>query len=269
MIEVLRCTVNNKPVEVGIDPRESLADVLRERLGLTSVKKGCEVGECGACTVLVDGTAIDSCIYLGVWAQGKSILTVEGLQEPDGGLSPIQRAFVEEAAVQCGFCTPGIIMSAVEIVGSGKQYTREELRKLISGHLCRCTGYQNILNAVERAVDEAHRFEKGNKDKRETPVGRLPFCGPMRASAPTGRAELAPNTCIPGPGFGSCAVDNDSARTKGGNSCHPGKYSAAGSGRKSRIPVRLQFHIYTSLSPKTILCKKCIKCNMQFLHDIC
>ena len=148
MIEVLRCTVNNKPVEVGIDPRESLADVLRERLGLTSVKKGCEVGECGACTVLVDGTAIDSCIYLGVWAQGKSILTVEGLQEPDGGLSP----------VQCGFCTPGIIMSAVEIVGSGKQYTREELRKLISGHLCRCTGYQNILNAVERAVDEAHRF---------------------------------------------------------------------------------------------------------------
>ena len=140
MIEVLRCTVNNKPVEVGIDPRESLADVLRERLGLTSVKKGCEVGECGACTVLVDGTAIDSCIYLGVWAQGKSILTVEGLQDADGGLSP------------------GIIMSAVEIVGSGKQYTREELRKLISGHLCRCTGYQNILNAVERAVNEAHRF---------------------------------------------------------------------------------------------------------------
>ena len=136
----------------------ALADVLRERLGLTSVKKGCEVGECGACTVLVDGTAIDSCIYLGVWAQGKSILTVEGLQDADGGLSPIQRAFVEEAAVQCGFCTPGIIMSAVEIVGSGKQYTREELRKLISGHLCRCTGYQNILNAVERAVNEAHRF---------------------------------------------------------------------------------------------------------------
>ena len=158
MIEVLRCTVNNKPVEVGIDPRESLADVLRERLGLTSVKKGCEVGECGACTVLVDGTAIDSCIYLGVWAQGKSILTVEGLQDADGGLSPIQRAFVEEAAVQCGFCTPGIIMSAVEIVGSGRTYTREELRKLISGHLCRCTGYQNILNAVERAVDESHRF---------------------------------------------------------------------------------------------------------------
>ena len=161
MIEALQCTVNGRAVEVGIDPRESLAAVLRERLGLTSVKKGCEVGECGACTVLVDGVAIDSCIYLGVWAQGKRILTVEGLQTESGELSPIQRAFVEEAAVQCGFCTPGIIMSAVEIVGSGRQYTRDELRRLISGHLCRCTGYQNILNAVERAVNEAHKFVGG------------------------------------------------------------------------------------------------------------
>ncbi|MDD5938302.1 MAG: (2Fe-2S)-binding protein, partial [Clostridiales bacterium] len=158
-MEILRCTVNGRPAEVGIDPRESLADTLRERLGLTSVKKGCEVGECGACTVLVDGEAIDSCIYLAVWAQGKSILTVEGLQDPETGeLSAIQKAFVEEAAIQCGFCTPGIIMSAVEIVGSGKTYTRDQLRKLISGHLCRCTGYQNILNAVERAVNEAHKF---------------------------------------------------------------------------------------------------------------
>ena len=158
MIEALQCTVNGRAVEVGIDPRESLADVLWERLGLTSVKKGCEVGECGACTVLVDGVAIDSCIYLGVWAQGKRILTVEGLQTESGELSPIQRAFVEEAAVQCGFCTPGIIMSAVEIVGSGRQYTRDELRRLISGHLCRCTGYQNILNAVERAVNECSKL---------------------------------------------------------------------------------------------------------------
>ena len=159
MMQILHMTVNGKDVEVGIDPRESLADTLRERLGLTSVKKGCEVGECGACTVLVDGTAIDSCIYLSVWAEGKSILTVEGLQDPDtGALSPIQRAFVEEAAVQCGFCTPGIILSAVEIVGSGKTYTRDELRKLISGHLCRCTGYHNILNAVERAVNECSKL---------------------------------------------------------------------------------------------------------------
>ena len=157
MMEILHCTVNGKPVEVGYDPRESLLDTLRDRLGLTSVKRGCEVGECGACTVLVDGEAIDSCIYLTAWAQGKRILTVEGLQGDNGELSEIQRAFIEEAAIQCGFCTPGIIMSAVEIVGSGKRYTREELRKLISGHLCRCTGYQNILNAGERAGEECHK----------------------------------------------------------------------------------------------------------------
>ena len=155
---ILNCIVNNRPVEVAVDERESLLDTLRERLGLTSVKRGCEVGECGACTVLVDGRAIDSCIYLSIWAQGKKILTVEGLQDENGDLSPIQKAFVEEAAIQCGFCTPGIIMSAVEIVGSGRLYTRDELKKLISGHLCRCTGYQNILNAVERAVNEAHKF---------------------------------------------------------------------------------------------------------------
>ena len=158
MMEILHCTVNGKPVEVGYDLRESLLDTLRDRLGLTSVKRGCEVGECGACTVLVDGVAIDSCIYLSVWAEGKTILTVEGLQNENGELTPLQKAFVEEAAVQCGFCTPGIIMSAVEIVGSGKLYTRDELRKLISGHLCRCTGYENILNAVERAVNETHKF---------------------------------------------------------------------------------------------------------------
>lgn len=158
MMEILHLVVNGKPVEVGVDQRESLADTLRERLSLTSVKKGCEVGECGACTVLVDGEAIDSCIYLSVWADGKKILTVEGLQGENGELNPVQKAFVEEAAVQCGFCTPGIIMSAVEIVGSGKTYTRDELRKLISGHLCRCTGYQNILNAVERAVNECNKF---------------------------------------------------------------------------------------------------------------
>ena len=144
MLKIIHFTVNGKKVELAVDERESLLDTLRNRLDLTSVKKGCEVGECGACTVLVDGEAIDSCIYLAMWADGKSVLTVEGLKGENGELSPIQRAFIEEAAVQCGFCTPGIIMSAVEIVGSGKRYTKDELRKLISGHLCRCTGYENI-----------------------------------------------------------------------------------------------------------------------------
>lgn len=152
MLKVIKSNINGHDYELAVDIRESLADVLRKKLGLTSVKKGCEVGECGACTVLVDGRAIDSCLYLAVWADGKSIITVEGLKSGDGELHPIQKAFVEEAAVQCGFCTPGLIMSAVEIAGSGEQYSRDELRKLISGHLCRCTGYENILNAVEKAT---------------------------------------------------------------------------------------------------------------------
>ncbi|WP_148355141.1 (2Fe-2S)-binding protein, partial [Anaerotruncus colihominis] len=116
MLKLIKMTVNGKEVETAVDPRESLLDTLRNRLGLTSVKRGCEVGECGACTVLVDGEAIDSCIYLAVWAEGRTILTVEGLRGPNGELSPIQQAFIEEAAVQCGFCTPGLIMTAVEIV---------------------------------------------------------------------------------------------------------------------------------------------------------
>ena len=105
MLKIIHMNVNGKAVELAIDDRESLLDTLRNHLGLTSVKKGCEVGECGACTVLVDGEAIDSCIYLTMWAEGKHILTVEGLQSPTGELSEIQQAFVDEAAVQCGFCT--------------------------------------------------------------------------------------------------------------------------------------------------------------------
>lgn len=154
MLEIIHLKINGREQELAVDIRWSLADLLRKQLGLTACKKGCEAGECGACTVLVDGRAIVSCLYLAIWADGKSIITVEGLKSGDGELHPVQRAFVEEAAVQCGFCTPGLIMSAVEIVGSGRDYSREELRRLISGHLCRCTGYENILNAVERALRE-------------------------------------------------------------------------------------------------------------------
>lgn len=157
MLKIIKMNVNGKEVETAIDEREALVDTLRNRLGLTSVKKGCEAGECGACTVLVDGEAVDSCIYLTVWAEGRKIMTVEGLKGADGELSPIQQAFIDEAAVQCGFCTPGLIMTAVEIVGTGKKYSREELRKLISGHLCRCTGYENILNAMERIVEITYK----------------------------------------------------------------------------------------------------------------
>lgn len=153
---ILKCTVNGNITQVGYDPRESLLDTLRNRLGLTSVKRGCEVGECGACTVLIDGVATDTCLYLTDWAQGKTILTVEGLAAPDGTLNPVQQAFVDEFAVQCGICIPGIIMSAMEMVQSGRTYTRDEIRKQLSGHLCRCTGYENIVNAVEKAIDVVH-----------------------------------------------------------------------------------------------------------------
>ena len=151
--KILKCTVNGKEVQVGFDPRESLLDTLRNRLGLTSVKRGCEVGECGACTVLIDGVATDTCLYLTEWAQGKDILTVEGLQAADATLNPVQQAFVDEFAVQCGFCIPGLIMSTMEIVNTGKTYSRDEIRKMLSGHLCRCTGYQDVINAVEKAVN--------------------------------------------------------------------------------------------------------------------
>ena len=156
MMTTLHMTVNGSPETLAVEEGEALLDTLRERLGLTSVKRGCEVGECGACTVLVDGRAVDSCLYLSLWAEDKHVLTVEGLQKDNGELDPIQQAFVDEAAVQCGFCTPGIILSAVEIVSAGKLYTRDELRKLISGHLCRCTGYENILNALERVLRERY-----------------------------------------------------------------------------------------------------------------
>lgn len=152
MIKIIKMIVNGKEVELGVDEKESLTDTLRNRLGLTSVKKGCEAGECGACTVLINGKSTNSCIYLTVWAENKSIVTVEGIRGVNGNLHPVQQAFVDEAAIQCGFCTPGLILTGVEIIGAGKKYTRDELRELISGHLCRCTGYENILNAIEKVM---------------------------------------------------------------------------------------------------------------------
>ncbi len=146
------CTINGKVRTTIVDVRASLTDMLRNDYRLTSVKKGCEVGECGACTVLIDGEAFDSCIYLAIWADGKDIITLEGLEGPNGELSDIQQAFIRENAIQCGFCSPGFILSAKEILDSGILYTDDELRKLLSGHLCRCTGYENILKAVKKTM---------------------------------------------------------------------------------------------------------------------
>ena len=149
----IHCTINGKPVTAMVDVRASLTDMLRNDFRLTSVKKGCEVGECGACNVIINGECYNSCLYLAAWADGKEIRTLEGLLGPNGELSDIQQAFVDEAAIQCGFCTPGFIMTAVEILESGQRYSDDELRKLLSGHLCRCTGYENILRAVRKTME--------------------------------------------------------------------------------------------------------------------
>ena len=150
MLKTIRCTVNGKARELSFDVRASLLEVLRAE-GLTSSKQGCGVGECGACTVLVDNIPVDSCIFLAVWADGKTIRTAEG-EAKGNRLSRVQQAYVDAGAVQCGFCTPGFLMTAVEILDSGKLYSDEELRKLLSGHLCRCTGYENILKAVKKTM---------------------------------------------------------------------------------------------------------------------
>lgn len=146
----IRCTINGRAVETMVDIRASLADLLRGEYNLTSVKKGCEAGECGSCNVLINGECFNSCIYLAIWADGKDIVTTEGLLSADGELSAIQQAFIDEGAVQCGFCTPGFLMSASRIIQSGKSYTDDELRKELAGHLCRCTGYENIFRAVRK-----------------------------------------------------------------------------------------------------------------------
>lgn len=156
-MQLVRCTVNGKEVAEYVDVRESLLDMLRNRLGLTSVKKGCEVGECGACTVIIDGETIDSCIYLAVWAEGKNIRTLEGLLGPNGELTRIQEAFIEEGAIQCGFCTPGFVMSATVLLERGEKLTREAIKKHMAGNLCRCTGYNNIANAVEKVIEEQQK----------------------------------------------------------------------------------------------------------------
>lgn len=146
-------TVNEQEHLLEVDMRESLLDVLRDRLDLTGVKKGCSVGECGACTVLIDGEPFDSCIYLAVWADGKQIRTVEG-EGKEGKLSKVQAAFLEENAVQCGFCTPGLVMTTTALTETGHSYTKQEIKKELAGHMCRCTGYHNIIKAAEKALQD-------------------------------------------------------------------------------------------------------------------
>lgn len=155
----IRLNLNHQDIEAEVDPGRRLVDFLREDMGLTGTKIGCGEGDCGACTVLVDGLTANSCMMLAAQANGRTVVTIEGLGDYDH-LHPLQEAFMAEGAVQCGFCTPGMILSAKALLDHNPQPNREEILKAISGNLCRCTGYQKIANAIERVAGNREKDEK-------------------------------------------------------------------------------------------------------------
>ncbi|WP_297211977.1 (2Fe-2S)-binding protein [uncultured Flavonifractor sp.] len=150
MSEVLKFTLNSQPVEVLVKPEESLLEVLRDKLRVVSPKCGCDRGDCGACTVMVDGKAVKSCATLALTMQGKSVLTVEGLSNGTQ-LHPVQKAFIEMGAPQCGICTPGFVMASVAFLQSNPSPTKEEIKEALAGNLCRCSGYTKYVDAVYEA----------------------------------------------------------------------------------------------------------------------
>jgi carbon-monoxide dehydrogenase small subunit len=145
---LLKMIVNGKAVEVMVHPTQTLLRVLREDLGLTGTKKGCEQGDCGACTVLLDGAAVNACLVLALQAEGKEVETIEGLGTAER-LHPLQKSFIQNGAVQCGFCTSGMLLSALALLRKNPNPTVEEIRRGISGNLCRCTGYVKIVKAIQ------------------------------------------------------------------------------------------------------------------------
>jgi xanthine dehydrogenase YagT iron-sulfur-binding subunit len=151
-----RLRVNGVRHELRLDPRVTLLDALRERLGLTGTKKGCDQGACGACTVLADGRRVLSCLTLAVTCEGREITTIEGLAG-EGALHPLQRAFIACDAFQCGYCTPGQIMSAVALLAEGRAGSDEQIREFMSGNICRCGAYPNIVAAIRAAAEELAR----------------------------------------------------------------------------------------------------------------
>lgn len=143
--------VNGRKFSLETQPNRTLLEVLREDLGLTGTKTNCQEGECGACTVMVDGRAVNSCLYLAVRAQGKSVVTVEGLAG-ESGLHPLQEAFIQQGAIQCGYCTPGFLVSAAAVLGASSHPSEEELKRALAGNICRCTGYVNIIRALRSTI---------------------------------------------------------------------------------------------------------------------
>ena len=148
MKKLIKLAVNDREVEIAVEPNLTLTDLIRYELGLTGTKKGCETGDCGACTVILDGMPVNSCLVLAVQANGRKVETIEGLESEDG-LHPIQDAFVEKGAIQCGFCSPGMILSAKNLLDKNPNPNESDIRGAISGNLCRCTGYQKIIEAIK------------------------------------------------------------------------------------------------------------------------
>lgn len=151
--------LNGKNITLYVNPASRLVDVLREDLALTGTKIGCEVGECGACTIIIDGIATTSCLVLVGQVEGAEVLTIEGLSELEIG-HILQKCFVENGAIQCGFCTPGMLMSAYALLSHNPNPSREEIKNAMSGNLCRCTGYIPILNSIEKAKEELKTLNK-------------------------------------------------------------------------------------------------------------
>jgi carbon-monoxide dehydrogenase small subunit len=151
MKKTISLTVNGESHTVEVDAKDLLLQVLREKLGLTGTKEGCGTGECGACTVLVDGEPVNSCLYLAMRAEGKTVLTIEGLAQ-EGKLHPLQQAFIDNAAVQCGFCAPGMLLSAKALLDRNPRPTEREIREGIAGNICRCTGYVKVVKAIRQAA---------------------------------------------------------------------------------------------------------------------
>lgn len=159
MKQVISLDINGQIHEVPVGNGDLLVDVIRKKVGLTGTKKGCGQGDCGACTVLIDGEPVLSCITLAVACQGKKITTIEGLADKSGNLHPIQKAFVDHGAVQCGFCTPGMILSSKALLDKNPKPGKHEIKRGLSGNLCRCTGYALIIEAVQAAADAMSKGE--------------------------------------------------------------------------------------------------------------
>lgn len=153
MKQLIELEINGRVYEILVDPRDLLVDVIRKKVGLTGTKKGCGQGDCGACTVLINGEPVLSCITLAITCRGKKITTIEGLAAEDGKLHPVQQSFVDHGAVQCGFCTPGMILSAKALLDRNPKPSEDEIKRGIAGNICRCTGYKKIIEAVSAASE--------------------------------------------------------------------------------------------------------------------